>query len=361
MDNNYQAENPFEPRQYDFYDEIVTRDSRRATSRCMLGLFLVNVISYAIVFGVQFILLFALGEERAIEILDNVYFSTLLGSLPIYTFGLSALYLVIRRLPRKRFARTGMRFIEFLSLIPISQVLMTLGNIVGISFNAVFEAIKGSDVTNSTTELLSKTPVWLTVILAVIIGPIVEEFIFRKLLMDRLAIYGNVFAIVITSVAFGLFHGNFYQFFYATLLGFVLGYVAVKSGNWLWSVLLHMIMNFIGGIIPTILEYSINLEKVLEFEELLINDPTADISMYLDYLPDMLIYSIYNMIMNMLFIGGAVLLVLAIVKRKRWIKVKNHCTVKIPRGRVGKVVFANVGTILFLVSSALIMVMSILV
>lgn len=361
MDNNYHAENPFEPRQYDFYDEIVTRDSRRATSRCMLGLFLVNVISYAIVFGVQFVLLFALGEERAIEILDNVYFSTLLGSLPIYTFGLSALYLIIRRLPRKRFVRTGMRFIEFLSLIPISQVLMTLGNIVGISFNAVFEAIKGSNVTNSTTELLSKTPVWLTVILAVIIGPIVEEFIFRKLLMDRLAIYGNIFAIVITSVAFGLFHGNFYQFFYATLLGFVLGYVAVKSGNWLWSVLLHMIMNFIGGVIPTLLEDSIN--KVLELEEILMESTMTEfnISDYADYMPHLLVYSIYTMFINALLIGGAVLLVLAIVKRKRWIKVKNHCTVKIPRGRVGKVIFANAGTILFLVSSTLIMVMSILV
>ena len=327
----------------------------------MLSLFLVNVISYAIVFGVELILMLFMSQEQILDLYNNPYFSTLLGSLPIYTFGLSALYLVIRRLPKKRFARTGMRFGEFLALIPISQVLMTLGNIVGISFNAAIEAVKGSDVTNSTTEMLAETPIWLTVILAVIIGPIVEEFIFRKLLMDRLAIYGNIFAIVITSVAFGLFHGNFYQFFYATLLGFVLGYVAVKSGNWLWSVLLHMIMNFIGGVIPTLLEDSVN--KVLELEEILMGSSMTEFNIadYSEYMPHLLVYSIYTMFINALLIGGAVMLVLAIVKRKRWIKVTNHCTVKIPRGRVGNVVFANVGTILFLVSSALIMLMSILI
>ena len=50
---------------------------------------------------------------------------------------------------------------------------------------------------------------------------------FRKLIIDRMSIYGDKLAIIVSSIAFGLFHGNFYQIFYATLIGFILGYVLV--------------------------------------------------------------------------------------------------------------------------------------
>ena len=361
MDNNYQAENPFEPRQYDFYDEIIAKDAKRATSRCMLGLFLVNVIAYAVVFAVELVLLILMGQERVLSLYDNPYFTVLLGSLPIYTFGVGGLYLVIMRVPKKKFYYTKMRFVEFLALIPISMVLMTLGNYIGVYFNMIFETVKGSEITDTTTEMLTNTPIWLTIVIAGIIGPIVEEFIFRKLLLDRLSVYGNAFAITITAIAFGLFHGNFYQLFYAAILGFVLGYVAIKSGNWLYSVLLHIIMNFIGGILPTILEDSIN--KTLELEELIYGMSIEEVNIfdYAEYLPHLFVTYIYSAFTSALLIGGMVLLVILTIKKKRWAKISEHGTVRIARGRVRGVVFGNVGTILFLVSSAFIMLLSILI
>ena len=361
MDNNYQTENPFEPRQYDFYDEIVTRDAKRATSRCMLGLFLLNVIAYAIVFAVEFVLLVLMGEERVMELYNSPYFTVLLGSLPIYTFGLGALYLMVRRVPKKKFYYTKMRFVEFLALIPISMVLMTLGSYIGVYFNMVFEAVKGSEITDTTSEMLANTPIWMTILIAGIIGPIVEEFIFRKLLLDRLSVYGNAFAITVTAIAFGLFHGNFYQLFYAAILGIVLGYVAVKSGSWLYSVLLHIIMNFIGGILPTILEESIN--KTLELEELIYGMAIEDVNIYdyAEYLPHLFVTYIYSAFTSALLIGGMVLLVILTIKKKRWAKISEHGTVRIARGRVRSVVFGNVGSILFLVSSGIIMLLSIMI
>ena len=106
---------------------------------------------------------------------------------------------------------------------------MFVGNMIGSSLNGIIGTILGHEIKNSTSDLIETTPLWLVFLVVVIIGPIVEELMFRKLMIDRLGRYGDAVAITVSSIAFGLFHGNFYQFFYAAMLGFVLGY-----GIYLW-------------------------------------------------------------------------------------------------------------------------------
>ena len=50
-------------------------------------------------------------------------------------------------------------------------------------------------------------------------APVVEEFIFRKFLIDRVYRYGEWVAILTSGLMFGLFHENLAQFFFATLIG----------------------------------------------------------------------------------------------------------------------------------------------
>lgn len=52
-----------------------------------------------------------------------------------------------------------------------------------------------------------------------IIGPIFEEILFRKILIDKTIKYGARISIIISALLFGLFHGNVNQFFYAFLMG----------------------------------------------------------------------------------------------------------------------------------------------
>lgn len=75
-------------------------------------------------------------------------------------------------------------------------------------------------------------------------APIAEELLFRGVLLRGLLPYGKKSAIIVTSLLFGLFHGNLMQAPYAFAVGLVFGYVAVEY-NILWAMVLHMFNNLI--------------------------------------------------------------------------------------------------------------------
>ena len=97
----------------------------------------------------------------------------------------------------------------------------------------------------------------LTMFLYAAVGaPIMEEIIFRGLVLRHLEPYGKGFAIVMSAFAFGIFHSNIVQIPYAFIVGLVMGYVAIEY-NILWAMVLHMINNlvlgdFIGRVLPGI-------------------------------------------------------------------------------------------------------------
>lgn len=350
---NYNSyDNPFgkEPK-YEFYDNLIESDAKKAMSRTHLGLFFLLLAANAFIYAVLIVLALVLNDGQYDTLVSNPYFNTLIGTLPLYTVGLPIFYLIVKDMPKHRFSNTGMGVGEFLKIIPVSFALMMLGNYIGVAFNEFFAIFKGADIENSTIGALTSAPAWLTFILAVVVGPIAEEFIFRKLLMDRIAPYGVTFSIVISALCFGLFHGNFYQFFYATLLGFVLGYVYAKSGNWLYSAGMHMVLNFIGGFLPILLEDYITRYAEIALDLLNVQAAGGDTNAYITALPagDMAAVTVstfYAIFQYALVIMGVIFLVKAV--RRRQIRVDNSCCVKIPAGRTRYVVFGNVGSILFI-------------
>lgn len=93
-----------------------------------------------------------------------------------------------------------------------------------------------------------QTNIW-NVVFLVIVGPIFEEWLFRKQLIDHTRKYGEKTAILLSGLAFGLFHMNLFQFFYAFLLGLMFGYVYTRTSKLRYSTAMHMIINFNGGVL----------------------------------------------------------------------------------------------------------------
>ena len=93
----------------------------------------------------------------------------------------------------------------------------------------------------------------LSLIYAALVAPIVEELIFRKLLLNKLRRFGDIPAILITGIAFGLFHMNLSQFFYATVLGFIFAYVAIRTNTVKYSIIMHMMINFIATVMSPLI------------------------------------------------------------------------------------------------------------
>ena len=84
----------------------------------------------------------------------------------------------------------------------------------------------------------------IAIVLAVGLAPaLVEEFIFRGLILQGLRRYGTAFAIVASACLFALFHLTAEQLVFAFIGGLFFGYLTVKTDS-LWpAVILHFLNN----------------------------------------------------------------------------------------------------------------------
>ena len=119
------------------------------------------------------------------------------------------------------------------------------------------DVLLGIEVTDQVAELSYIMPFGINLLFVGFLGPIFEELFFRKAVIDRLRFYGDLPAILISGLIFGLIHGNFSQLFYAIAIGVVLGFVYIRTGNVLYTITLHSVFNIIGGVYTTeILRYA---------------------------------------------------------------------------------------------------------
>lgn len=170
--------------------------------------------------------------------------------LSMYPLATLFLYLILRRLPKARQTwKEPMKVGRYIGIFVICMGSMYLGNIIGQMFTAVIKFITGLPMENDIGVLISEMQPWLILLIVVIVGPIMEEFIFRKLLLDRIAGYGQATSMLISGLIFGIAHGNFYQFFYAFILGAIFAQVYLRTGNILHTIGLHMMINFCGSFV----------------------------------------------------------------------------------------------------------------
>lgn len=88
---------------------------------------------------------------------------------------------------------------------------------------------------------------FLLVLISTVITPsLVEEFTLRGLVLGSLRKFGDGFAIIVSSVIFGVMHSNFQQMPFAFLVGLVLGFITVKSGSIWVAVFIHAFNNLIS-------------------------------------------------------------------------------------------------------------------
>jgi membrane protease YdiL (CAAX protease family) len=80
------------------------------------------------------------------------------------------------------------------------------------------------------------------ILYVVILGPIFEEIIFRGAILHALKPFGENFAIVLSSLLFGVYHLVFLQGIFAFFVGLVLAYCALRYSI-KWAMLLHMLNN----------------------------------------------------------------------------------------------------------------------
>lgn len=185
--------------------------------------------------------------------------------ISIYGIGLPLFYLTIRNLPKFKIEDKHYPF-NLKKVILTSIVLLGilyLFNFLALGITTGISLLTGREVTDIISSTIDSSASLYTFIFVVIIAPIMEEFIFRKLIIDRTIDLGESYAIIFSAVSFGLFHGNLNQSLYATMLGMGLAYIYVKSGNIKYTILFHMIVNFFGSfLLPLLMSLNESLSIV---------------------------------------------------------------------------------------------------
>lgn len=275
------------------------------------------------------------------EFYESALFMNMLTPVSLYLFALPVLLIVLSGcdtgVPEKR----RMGFGEWLLFLIASFGAMYIGSIIGNNVMAFLSELVGYDYGNALNEIIDDENLWVTTIFAVIIAPIGEEFVFRKLIIDRTKKYGPLLSIGLSGLMFGLMHSNFYQFFYCFALGIILGYIYYTTGRLYLTIAIHAIINFVGGVVTTLL-IPIS-DKLLSIDP---EDPSALIEIVTESPLATLGFVVFE-----LFVYAAMIcaVVFPIAFRKKLMG-KLYCgEIIIPRGRMIQTVILSGGIILMFV------------
>lgn len=179
---------------------------------------------------------------------DNSYALWIATFFPIYLIAFPVGIVMMKKVPARTLEQNDWSLGQMVRFFFVCVGFMYLGNLIGALVNFTIGLYLPQTPINPLETFATEGALWIRILFLVILAPCLEELIFRKTLIDRMSIYGEKAAIVTSAVMFGLFHGNFSQFFYATALGIIFAYVYVRSGKLRYSIALHMIINFMGSI-----------------------------------------------------------------------------------------------------------------
>lgn len=172
--------------------------------------------------------------------------------VPMYCIAFPLFILLINRVPAEPFVETKtLNFPGWLKFFALTVFGMVSGSLVASFVGELFKKVGVN--TNVSMETMTSTGSMLAPIMLAIIAPIVEEFMFRKFLIDRIHVYGGKVAVLTSAAMFALFHGNFSQIFYTFLMGLVWGYVYYKTGKIIYTIIMHMLVNFGGAVVSVYL------------------------------------------------------------------------------------------------------------
>ncbi len=165
--------------------------------------------------------------------------------------------------PEKKNMKFGYWFVAFMCCFGIGGVGSVIGSIINVllvipggicgGLVRALGFLSAPGPTNVVDNLLYADDSWIYLIFGVItvgiVAPIFEELIFRKIFIDSTSKYGFAASVLLSALAFGIFHGNFVQFFYATGLGILFGYIYAATGKLRYTIFLHMGYNLYAALI----------------------------------------------------------------------------------------------------------------
>lgn len=312
------------------------KQARRDFSRIGASLCLMVVVWYALATVLEGALYAAVGGKG-----ETPNWVTYVGSgVPLYLIAMPIAVMLMGKSTVIETRKFDMKPGLFFKLLLMCLPMMWAGSVFGSMLSM---ALSNGEATDRVADLAMQTNIW-NVVFLVIVGPIFEEWLFRKQLIDHTRKYGEKTAILLSGLAFGLFHMNLFQFFYAFLLGLMFGYVYTRTSKLRYSTAMHMIINFNGGVLAPWVLTRVDLDQLEKVSEAAENGNAAAMEQWASQnVEGLAIMLVYFVLYGAVILAGFVLLIRNFKKFEFYTAPE-----ELPRGTRVKTVCGNVGMIMFI-------------
>lgn len=317
------------------------KQARRDFSRIGASLCLMVVVWYALATVLEGALYAAVGGKG-----ETPNWVTYVGSgVPLYLIAMPIAVMLMGKSTVIETRKFDMKPGLFFKLLLMCLPMMWAGSVFGSMLSM---ALSNGEATDRVADLAMQTNIW-NVVFLVIVGPIFEEWLFRKQLIDHTRKYGEKTAILLSGLAFGLFHMNLFQFFYAFLLGLMFGYVYTRTSKLRYSTAMHMIINFNDGVLAPWVLTRVDLDQLEKVSEAAENGNAAAMEQWASQnATGLAIMLVYFLLYGAVILAGFVLLIRNFRKAEFYIAPE-----ELPRGTGARTVYGNVGMITFIVLTVL--------
>jgi membrane protease YdiL (CAAX protease family) len=182
----------------------------------------------------------------------------------------------------------------------------------------VIIAVFGGDAQMPTqTQNLTPGQSAIVAIHAIIVAPILEEFICRGVILNGIKKYNQTLALVVSSITFGLIHGNAFQFFFATVMGFVLGTIALKCKSIIPTIFAHAGVNMTAMALQLVSKLTGMDDFGIDISKVDWTNPESIIALQQSIPPSLIIISNLIMIFVMGIVAAAIIIAALHIKKFR--------------------------------------------
>ena len=226
-----------------------TKELRKNANIAGISLYLISVVSFLMIFLLKIgaavtgssEILDDLLNEPAIMQVYQIIFSVLVFTLPFIVCYKIGGYKIGEFISFKRADRN-----TELALFFGGGVFCLFANIAAAYVDSIFTSF-GIDYSIGETDIPKGIFGFLLYTLSTAIVPaVLEEFALRGIVLGTLRKFGDTFALITSSLCFGIMHGNFEQIPFAFMEGLILGFVTIKTGSLRVAVFIHFLNNFIS-------------------------------------------------------------------------------------------------------------------
>lgn len=209
---------------------ILRLRARKDFRRLAITLILQKIVLTCTAYGIQSALIVYWQTQAPHSTWDEIYdrlWNSGLDMIAASLLGLAVVLLLLGSRLRRAAPGERIRPRQFLLALIGINGLQLLATLISVPLNQMVEQM-GYSLEEASAAATGASVTVSMLLYAVLIAPLVEELIFRGAVLRWLEPWGRRFALVTSSILFGLMHANLVQLPTAIICGLLFGYIAQR-------------------------------------------------------------------------------------------------------------------------------------